>query len=1138
MFDVQTINSPLTSYVRIFNAAGSEITNGFEGGDSAASTTALTSGVYYVGVSAAFNFAYDPTVADSGAGTGFSSGDYNLTLLVSPPVSDANNDLATATPESFIRGVPASASGQIAYSSDADLFQFSLNKGDVLQVGVSALSMGSPLESAVRLFDASGNQLAIAAGTPTSDPTLSFQAPANGAYYVGISGSGNVAYNPHLPQSGVDSSVGSFNLQIEVDQLTPVTQEVESNNSIDNANSIALGSSVGGSVSPNGDQDFYEVTLTSGGLLSATSSADSGSHLASQLSLYGTNRQLLLSAGSLSGGNAQIQQHLPAGTYWLEVSGAGVSGAAATGGYHLATSFVASTAPFADLQVEPEAVAIAAADLNADGIPDLVVADQLTGDISVLLGVGDGTFQPAQSIQVGSGPDAIAIGKFTGSVHVDIAVANQQSGDVSILLGNGDGTFQPAVSYAIGGAPTAIVAGDFDGNGALDLAVADADPGGGNGSVVILNGVGDGTFTVGSPIAVSVDPSAVPLNAVDPDAIVAGHFGGDVALDLAVANRNVDQDFNSLRSGTVSILRGDGHGNFTASGQYTVGDQPTSIAVGDINGDGQLDLAVANAGDDDVSLLYGGAAASFQPRPVLDLRNEGPVNNSGGSNFGTVPFTSSVALGDFNGDGHLDVALANSGDDRVLIAAGNGSGGFGATSSIAISGGPEALVLADFLGNHRLDFATPNGFAATVSVRLGLGDGTFQTRQGATVGNNPNGLVATNFNDGHVDFNDDGHVDLATSSGTGGSVLLGLGDGTLQPQLTFTTSALDAIASADLNGDGRPDLVTANGSSGNVSVRFGLGDGTFQAPNQIIAVGNLPIAIAIGDFNGDGRPDIVVANYLSNSVSVLLNIGNGNYSLIGDSPVAALNDLNDEPISIALGDFNGDGYLDIAVANQNVDPQQPGEVSILLGNGNGTFRSPVSYAIGGRPTAIVADKFAQNGPVDLVVAVADPNTLAGSVVILSGSGNGTFVVGNPIAVGNDPDGIVVGDFNGDGRLDLATANSVDNTVSVLLATGGGSFSAPVAYAVGQSPSAIVATDLNGDGRLDLATANAGDNTVSTLLGLGYGTFVAPDQFSVGALDFFADACRCDRRRRTRFDYARSSRKHSRPARPVHGTGRL
>ena len=237
-----------------------------------------------------------------------------------------------------------------------------------------------------------------------------------------------------------------------------------------------FGTSVGGSISPSGDQDFYEFTLTSDGLLSATASADSLSQLANQLSLYGTNQQLLLSAGSLGGGDAQIEQHLPAGTYWLGVSGTGLSGAAATGGYHLATSFIGSTAPFADLQVEPEADAIVSADLNGDGIPDLVVADQLTGDISVLLGVGDGTFQPAQSIQVGSGPDAIAVGKFTSSGHTDIAVANQQSGDVSILIGNGDGTFQPAVSYSIGGVPTAIVAGDFDQNGTLDLAVADADP--------------------------------------------------------------------------------------------------------------------------------------------------------------------------------------------------------------------------------------------------------------------------------------------------------------------------------------------------------------------------------------------------------------------------------------------------------------------------------------------------------------------------------------------------------------------------------------------------------------------------------------------------------------------------------------
>ncbi len=916
--DVQSINSPLSSYLRIFNSSGTELTNGFGGGNASASIAALVSGTYYVGVSDSSNFAYDPTVSDSGAGTGVTSGPYNLTLLVTPPVSDANSDIADATPVSFIRGVTAYASGQIAYPQDADLFQLQLYKGDVVQVAVNALSIGSPLDSAVRLFDASGNDVQPAVvGTPTSDPTLTYQALATGTYYVGISGSGNLNYDPHLPQSGVDSSIGSFDLQINVDQSTPVTQEVEPNNTIDDANSIAAGSSVAGSIGPSGDQDFYEITLTSDGLLSATAQADPGSTLASQLSLYGTNRQQLLSAGSLSGGDgATIQQHLPAGTYWLEVSGTGLTGAAATGDYHLNTSFVASTAPFADLPVGPGAVAIAAADFNGDGIPDLVVADQLTGQVSVLLGVGDGTFQPAQSFQVDSGPDAIAVGQFTHSGDMDIAVANQQSGDVSILLGNGDGTFQPAVSYSIGGEPMAIVAGDFDQNGTLDLAVADADPSGGAGSVVILNGAGDGTFAVGNSITVGVDPSA----------IVAGHFGGDAALDLAVANRNADPSNNSLGSGSVSILRGDGHGGFSATAQYTVGDQPTSIAVGDINGDGQLDLAVANAGDDDVSLLFGGPAATFQPQQVLDLRDEGPVQNCG-------TFTSTVALGDFNGDGHLDVALANSIDSRVLIAMGDGKGGFGAATSIAVSGQPAALVVADFLGNHRLDFATANGFGSAVSVRLGLGDGTFQVEQGATIGSNPHQLAA-------ADFNDDGHISLATTSDTGGSLLLGLGDGTFQPQSIFATGALSAIASADLNGDGRPDLVTASESGGDILVQLGLGDGTFQAPVEY-AVGNLPVAIAIGDLNGDGRPDIAVANFLSDTVSVLLNNGNGTFSDGGQF------DVGQGPQAIAIGDFTGDGHMDIVTANSGSN-----DVSLLIGNGDGTFQTQQTFGVETDPQGI------------------------------------------------------------------------------------------------------------------------------------------------------------------------------------------
>ncbi len=1056
--DVSSIGSTLSSYLRVFSSVGTELAFGGSFGDADASYAALTSGTYYVGVSDSSNFSYDPNVSNSGMGS--TSGPYHLQLLVTPPVSDANGDLAHASSVGFIRGAATSASGQIAYPRDADLFKLSLNKGDFADFGVSALAIGSPLESRVRLFDASGNQLDTAS-TTGGDPSLSYHATSTGIYYVGISGSGNTSYDPHSARSGIDSSIGSFNLQVTVNQSTPVTTEVEPNNLLDDANSIALGTSVSGQIGAVGDRDFYELTLPSGGRLTATATADGGGALAGRLSLYGADRRLLLSADALAhAAGATIEQHLPAGTYWLAVSSAAATGAAATGSYHLDMSFVASTQPFADLPIGFDAVSIAAGDFNGDGVQDLVTANLIGGDLSFMLGLGDGTFRPAQSISAGSGPIAVVVGHFNQDHFLDLAVANQSSGDVSILLGNGDGTFMPAVSYAVGGSPAAIVAGDFRNSGNFDLAVATADSGGGPGSVVILSGVGDGTFTVGSSIAVGVAPSA----------IVAGRFGTDAHFDLAVANRNADQSGATLGPGTVSILRGDGLGGFQGTAEYAVGDQPTSIAIGRVNADSSLDLAVANAGSDDVSLLLGAANGSFQAERRVDLRADGPVQNAG-------DFRSSVLLGDFNGDGSLDLALTNSLDSRVLLAMGDGHGGFGAAQSIAVTGTPEALVAANFRDTSRLDFATANGFSSTVSVRLNLGDGAFQTRQGPAVGDTPSALVA-------ADFNHDGQSDLAVANAASGSLLLGQGNGQYQAQSIFTTGTPVAVASADFNGDGRPDLVTANSTGANISVQFGLGDGTF-APAVHYAVGSFPDAIAIGDFNGDGRPDIAVANFVSNTVSVLLNIGGGVFAAQQQFAVGQ------GPRGIAIGDFNADGRMDLAVANSTSN-----NVSLLLGAGNGTFGAQTTFAVGADPRGIAVGEFNGDNRLDLAVVNAGSNNIS----ILLNQASGGFSSQLQFSTGTEPRSIVAGDFNGDHRLDLATPNAGDNTVSVLLATGAGTFSAPVDFSVGQSPTALVVIDSNHDGRLDLATSNGGDRSISTLLGQGDGTFLTPDQFAAGGQD--------------------------------------
>jgi FG-GAP-like repeat/Domain of unknown function (DUF4214) len=304
-----------------------------------------------------------------------------------------------------------------------------------------------------------------------------------------------------------------------------------------------------------------------------------------------------------------------------------------------------------------------------------------------------------------------------------------------------------------------------------------------------------------------------------------------------------------------------------------------------------------------------------------------------------------------------------------------------------------------------------------------------------------------------------------------------------------------AVAVGDFNGDGKLDFVTANNNSASVSVFLGHGDGTFADPANY-GVGSQPSAVVVGDFNGDGKPDLAVANAnafaVGNSISVLLNRGDGTFQ----DPVNF--GAGVAPSALAVGDFDGDGKLDLAVVNTFSS-----NVGVLLGHGDGTFADPVFYQTGSQPRAITVADFNGDGKPDLAVANSQSNT----VTILLNRGQGTFQANPTVTVGTSPVAIVAADFNGDGQPDLAVANAGGfsaadgpngGNVSVLLSNGDGTFQPAVNYAADFAPSALAVGDFDGDGRLDLMAANQGSNTVSLLPGRGDGTFGGAIGFTAGA----------------------------------------
>jgi hypothetical protein len=800
----------------------------------------------------------------------------------------------------------------------------------------------------------------------------------------------------------------------------------------------------------------YRFIVAAGEDLLATAQAVDA---ATSLSLLDAQGHIVVQSDGLSAADRidAIDTYIGPGTYSLQVRDRGGNGA-----FTLTSTVTPSSAPFEPIPISLYTTqGVATGDFTGDAKLDLVVANEYSGSISILLGNGDGTFRPLQQYSLGANtyPSSMVVGDFNGDGRLDLAIVI--SGGVSVLLGNGDGTFQPQVQYAAGtgreGDSRGIVAGDFTGSGHLDLAVAyygsPPDPGG----VDVLLGNGDGTFQP----AVQYAAGSGPLG------IVAGDFNGDGHLDLAVPNAG---------SNDVSVFLGNGDGTFQSQATYAVGDFPEAIVTGDFAGDGHLGLAVLNGNSDDVSVLLGNGDGTFQTQVTYGV--------------GAYPFD--FVAGDFTGDGKLDLAVSGHGL-RILLA--NGNGTFQPAQSVsAILNG--ALVTGDFNGDGRLDLVDAGGVPFNIGavalsyVLLGNGDGTFQAPIRNVVGSGPDG-IATGA------FTGDGRIDLAVVNSFDNtvSVLLGDADGTFQPQVTYAVgSGPTGIMAGDFNGDGRTDLAIANSSSNDVSVLLGNGDGTFQ-PQATYAVGAGPAQIVAGDFNGDGHVDLAVTNQSGNTVSVLLGNGDGTFQ-----PQVAYA-VGSAPDAILAGDFSGDGHLDLAVANTG-NYTEPGSVSVLLGNGDGTFQPQVTYAVGSFGSSIAAGDFNGDGHLDLaVVGIAEGVAADGGITygaaelsVLVGNGDGTFQDAQPYSLGPNFDGgtMVAGDFNGDGRIDLAFAGP--GVTSILLGNGDGTFQPMVTNAGGAIPDAVVAADFNGDGTLDLARANSFSDDVSVVLGKGDGTFVDAGEF--------------------------------------------
>ncbi len=641
---------------------------------------------------------------------------------------------------------------------------------------------------------------------------------------------------------------------------------------------------------------------------------------------------------------------------WIDIATAGTAGASVAVLLNQApprSSFRAGQA----IPVGGGPFDIAAGDLNRDGIPDLAIANADLNAVTVLIGRGNGAFQPKRDVAMAGNPRGIALADVDQDGKLDILVTQYVSGSWRILFGDGSGRIARSTTVATGALPQGIAAADLNHDGRLDVVVAHASSSG----LIAFYGSASGSWT-----RRSVGDGASNV-------LVTRDFNRDGWIDVAAA---------STTRSIVTVYLGAASG-FRAPASYQTGPSPRGIDAADLNRDGFIDFVTANRGSSTVSVLLGRAS------PPGTFASAREVAAGLGAR--------DVAIGDLDRDGRSDLASVNEqGNSSTVLLNTEVFTLSGSVLSISEPLGPrggfgstQALAMADFDHSGRPDVA--------VIAREGvivLLNGTRRVNLG---GGSPSALAT-------ADFNNDGNADILAPGTLTGDLRVYLGDGrggfTLRDRVA--APLVHDVLVADLNRDGRMDVIAhyfdVDANTTFLRTLRGRGDGTFMQSTERTLVAPAT-SMATGDLNRDGIPDLVVGQFMTPGFTVLLGNGSGGWSSVRRTPLDA------GVAGVALGDFTEDGVLDLVTSAFGE------EVTLFAGRSDGTYAA-------GRTHLADVDPL---GPFVSSLGVGDVNldghadivTRGGDVLL--GQGDGTFELFSFEFFGDHP---TVADYNLDGLPDL------------------------------------------------------------------------------------------------------------------------